>query len=98
MIGRDPMANGVWAVNVAADGVYKITLRTRPGKDEKVLTATSAKVEVGDASAEKAVAKGSKNVALELKLKAGSAMLKTYLTNADGKSRGAYYVEVEKLD
>jgi arylsulfatase A-like enzyme len=64
-----------------------------PGK----LTATRARVRVGDVEKTTPVPAGAEEVELRLVLDHGSARLQTWFIDAEDQSRGAYYVEVERL-
>jgi arylsulfatase A-like enzyme len=64
-----------------------------PGK----LTATRARVRVGDVEKTIPVPAGAEEVELRLVLDHGSARLQTWFIDAEDQSRGAYYVEVERV-
>jgi arylsulfatase A-like enzyme len=97
-LANNPQANGWWAVDVARAGKYRITLRDRPAEVRKPLTAQRAKLEVNDLTKEMDVAVDAEAVVFDVELAAGRARLQTTLTDAAGKSRGAYFVTVEARD
>lgn len=93
----NPPANGWWAVAVATPGKYRIILRDRPAGVAQLLTAKRASVRIGELEASAEVSEKSEQVVLELDLPEGDTRLETTLTDADGKSRGAYFVTVEHV-
>jgi len=56
-----------------------------------------ARLRIGDVKVEKDISPGATRARFELDLKAGPAMLQTWLTNEQGKEHGAYFVWVERL-
>lgn len=96
VVRQMPLANGSWAIEVAHAGTYRFTLRHQPAEAKKELQANRARVKVGDQEASVAVAAGSEAVQLQMELKAGLSRLQTWLDGPQG-SRGAFYVEVERL-
>ncbi len=96
-VQADPLVNGWWAVEVERPGKYEITLRTRPSGIPYPLAASRARVKVGDAEASADVPAKAEEVTLELELQPGPARLETWL-EGDGKSRGAYYVRVRRVE
>ncbi|MGH7200100.1 MAG: sulfatase-like hydrolase/transferase, partial [Planctomycetaceae bacterium] len=97
-IERDPLANGTWAVEVDRPGRYEITLRTRPKYVDHPLSADKARVKIGDVEAERDVPASATEVTIALELDSGPAMMQTWLESADGQSRGAYFVEVRRVE
>ncbi len=92
------VGNGTWAVKVVRDGKYRFTLRQRPAGVDYQLKPGKARLKIGKTEATAKVADGQDCVELTVDLKAGSAMLQTWLDEDEGASRGAYYVTVRKLD
>jgi hypothetical protein len=83
---------------VAEPGLYAFTLRERPEVAAFPLTANEARLRVGNLIDEKRkVEQGATSVRFEAELKAGDTEVQTWLTEKDGSSRGAYFVEVERL-
>ena len=93
-IGRDQKANGFWAVDVAREGKYEITLRTRPAHVKHPLKPGTARVKTGDVDVSQPVKNGVTAVSFTVNLKAGPTKLQTWLDEPDGTSRGAYFVDV----
>ncbi|HUE71839.1 MAG TPA: arylsulfatase [Pirellulaceae bacterium] len=94
-VSMDPLANGQWAVEIAADGNYDFTLRMRPEGTPYKLPPGKARVKIGDTEAAADIPANADSVTIRLALKkSGHVMLQTWLIEADGKSRGAYYVTV----
>ena len=59
--------------------------------------AKKARLKVGSFDETAAVSPGDKSVSFQVTLPTGHTNLQTWLTDASGKSRGAYYVYVERL-
>jgi arylsulfatase A-like enzyme len=97
MIRQAPWANGYWMIEVAQPGDYEITLRQQPAQANKPLEATKARVKIGDVEQTQDVAPNASAATLRLKLPAGPQRMQTWLTAADGQSRGAFFVEVRRL-
>jgi arylsulfatase A-like enzyme len=91
-------ANGFWAVEVARPGKYAVTLRERPAVAKFPLTAVTARLTVGKVDASKPVPAGTTSVTFEVDLTSGKTRLQTWLTEKDGTSRGAYFVEVKHVE
>ncbi len=97
--------NGYWALKVDRPGRYRFTLRHRPAVAEFPLQAATARMKLGTtvdtlgtvADVPTAVPEGATSVSLEANLTPGPVFLQTWLDTADGTSRGAYYVDVERL-
>ena len=96
-VSRDPEANGVWAVEVAEAGRYAFTLRMRPAPLKYEIPRGTARIRLGEVESEVAIADEMTAVRIEADVPAGPAMLQTWLESAEGASRGAYFVEVERV-
>ena len=96
-VERDPPANGYWSVEIEQGGRYAITLRSRPAGVNHRLSAERARVRIGDIEAEAGVSVEDSTVTLSVDLPAGPATLQTWLESDGGRSRGAYFVTVERL-
>ena len=100
--------NGFWAVEVARAGRYEITLRRWPeelgapiaaGVDGgQAIKAVEAKIRIGKVEAAHAIPAGAPAVTLSARLEPGKTRLQTWLIDADGRSRGAYFAKVERTD
>ena len=97
MVQRTPNANGFWALEVARAGRYRFTLRQQPAPAGCPIAASAARVAVGTAAANGPVANGATAVCFELNLPAGPSRLTTTFTDSSGHTRGAFFVEVERL-
>lgn len=100
MIRQELIANGHWVTSVVEDGKYRFTLRTRPPGIESQLSSADgvARVQVGNQDVRANFKAGDEEVSLEMELKAGQHKLQTWLTTDTDKTRGAYFVEIEKLE
>jgi len=96
-VKQAPLVNGFWAVEVARDGRYEFTLRQQPAQANYSLDAVSARVAVAGVEGTATVPQGATSVTWTAELKAGKSRLQTWLTRADGQSRGAYFVEIRKV-
>jgi len=98
------VGNGPWAVEVEQDGTYEIELRRWPREADKPINegsgpqAVTARLKIGGVEDSKPVAEDAKAVLFQVELKAGPTMLQSWLSNADGKSRGAYYAYVKRVE
>jgi arylsulfatase A-like enzyme len=97
MIRQAPWANGYWMIEVATAGDYEITLRQQPGEAAIPIEAATARVKIGEVDQVQQVEPGATDVTLRLQLPAGPNRMQTWLTAGDGKSRGAFFVEVRRL-
>jgi hypothetical protein len=61
------------------------------------ICAKKARLKVGDFDETVPVEAGAKYIAFQVTLPAGAVQLQTWLTDASGKSWGAYYVYIERL-
>jgi arylsulfatase A-like enzyme len=90
--------NGPWRVRAVRAGRYRFVLRERPKVAGFELPARQARLRVGEAFDEtRSVEPGATGVRFEVDLPAGDAEIRTWLVDADGTSRGAYYVDVTYL-
>ncbi len=92
------LSNGPWAVDVAAAGRYRVTLRRWPAVEARAMGCVEASIEVAGVRATKPVAGDDRSASFEVTLPAGPTMLLTKLRRADGEEHGAYFAEVERLD
>jgi arylsulfatase A-like enzyme len=98
-VETDPLVNGWWAVKVARAGKYQLILRMRPEGTEHKIPAGEARVKIGDKEGSVKVAEGATSATIALELEpTDHVQLQTWLTQADGKSRGAYYTTVRRLE
>jgi len=99
--------NSFWAVDVAQPGTYEITLRRWPAEADTPITAavpggraiaaTKARLKIGEIELTRPIEKDAKSVTFTVELTPEQTKLQTWLVDErTGKSRGAYYVEVER--
>jgi len=96
-VERQIEANGFWAVDVARSGTYRLTLRAKPEVEAFPLGSGTVRLKVGPVEETQSVAGDVSAVSFTLGLEAGPARLQTWVEGDKGK-RGAFYVEVERLD
>ncbi len=96
-VTRGMIANGPWTVQVVRDGRYYIDLYRWPKHLNKAMQCKHARLKIGDIELEKDVPLDAVYARFELDLKAGPAMLQTWLTNQEDQQHGAYIVWVERL-
>ncbi|MCD6304363.1 MAG: arylsulfatase [Planctomycetes bacterium] len=90
-------ASGPWAVQVVRDGRYRFDLYRWPKHLDRPMDSTHARLKIGSIELQKDISPQDVRARFELDLKAGPAMLQTWLTGKDGKKFGAYFVWVERL-
>lgn len=93
----DLFANGVWKVEVVREGKLRFILRQRPEIAKFPIQAQTARIRIGDHDERKAIPTGASEVHFDLLLQPGKYDLQTWL-ESEGRSRGAYYVEVRTLE
>jgi len=92
------LGNGFWGIDVQRDGTYEFELRRWPDHVNQPLEATRARLKIADVDvSQPAFSKDSKST-FQVKLKAGKTRLQTWLTTPEGKTRGAYFVYVRRVD
>ena len=94
-VRKGEIANGFWAVEVARPGKYAITLRQQPAVAKFPIEAETARLSIGKVDMHQNVPAGATSVTFEVRLEAGPTRLQAWLTHRDGKSKGAYFVEVK---
>jgi arylsulfatase A-like enzyme len=95
MVKKGVEANGFWAVDVARAGKYEISLRQQPAVAKFAIQAQAARLTVGKVDVSQQVPPGAASVTFEVRLEVGSTRLQTWLTEKNGMSKGAYFVEVK---
>jgi arylsulfatase B len=100
-------ANGFWAVDVVRPGRYEIELRRWPKEagaainaaipGGKAISATKARLKVGDIDVTQPVTANAKGVVFTVNLTKGETKLQSWLIDDNGGSRGAYYVYVKRV-
>ena len=100
-------ANGFWAIRIERDGTYRFELRRWPGELDKPINAAvergkaidpkTARLKIADLDRSLPVKPGDKGIVFKADLKAGETTMQTWFIDADGTSRGAYFVYVTRL-
>jgi hypothetical protein len=98
MVKGAVVANGFWALEVARAGTHEITLRQQPTETEIPIEATTARMKIGETEVTLPVPSGATGITFRVDLQEGSTRLQTWLDGNDGRSRGAFYVYVERTD
>jgi hypothetical protein len=101
------LKNSFWAVDIEQTGQYEISLRRWPAEADTPITAApdggkalaikKARLKIADFDKTIDVSADDKAATFRMKLKAGPTHLQSWFTDADGTSRGAYYVYVRRL-
>ena len=86
-----------WATHVAESGLYAFTLMERPPEADYAIEGVEARIEIGPFEARRAISPGARSMRFETELEAGPTKLWTWFDRADGTTRGAYFVDVERL-
>lgn len=91
--------NGYWAIDVMQAGTYEVELRRWPRPSRLGIDAQRARLKIGDVEAEKVTSPFDPDATFRVKLNAGPTTLQSWLTTGrEGKSRGAYFVYVRRLE
>ncbi len=96
-VRRNLVANGFWAIEVARPGRYRFVLRERPAWVNAPLEAEQARIKIGQVDRAQQVPAGSSGAEFVVDLPAGQTRLQTWLTDGQGVSRGAYFVDIRYL-
>ena len=89
-----------WLVDVSRAGTYRFTLARWPRNLDRPIESTRAQLKIGDIMRESVIARPevATEVVFEVELSAGPAKLQTWLTEPGGRTHGAYFVTVERLE
>jgi arylsulfatase A-like enzyme len=98
MVRQGVKANGFWAIEVARAGKYEVILRQQPAEAKFPLEGTSARLKIGEIDLSKPISPGALEVKFEVSLKAGKTRLQTWLSDKSETLRGAYFVEIRRLE
>lgn len=94
----DAKANGFWVVDVVQEGRYEFMLRARPEGVDYALQEGQAAIRIGDVEKSAPIVPGTDSVNITVDLKAGEAKLQTWLNERDRGERGAFFVDVRRLE
>jgi arylsulfatase A-like enzyme len=97
-VRKREIANGFWALEVARPGKYEITLREQPAQADFPIQAQTARLTIGKIDETRPVPANATSLTFAVHLEAGSTRLQTWLTEKNGTSRGAYFVDVKCLE
>ena len=86
-----------WAVRVAESGLYAFTLMERPPEADYPIEGVEARIKIGSIESKQSIPADARSVRFETELDKGSTELWTWFDRADGTTRGAYFVDVERL-
>lgn len=97
---RRTLSNGPWWLEVATAGQYRISLSRWPAYLEKAIDSTDAKIEIAGQTLELTIDSPDRLVTADfvVDLPAGPAELTTTLTTIDGKTHGAYFASIERVE
>lgn len=89
-----------WLVDVNRAGAYRFTVSRWPRYLGRSIASTRARLKIGDVARESVIPDPDSvtEVSFEVELSAGPAELQTWLTEPGGRTHGAYFVSVERLD
>lgn len=96
-IARAPDVTGIWNINVTRAGTYEFDLLQRDKPADFAIEATKAGLRVGDVEASADVPAGASTVRFTLDLPAGRTTMETSFVDADGSTRGAFFVYAKRL-
>ena len=98
-VRRDPTVNGTWEIEIAEPGRYEFSLRMRPPGVDHPLPEGTARIRVGEIEQTEPIEKGESVVVIgAVELPAGPAKLQSWLPTSEGGTRGAFYIEVRRLE
>jgi len=92
------MGNGFWAIEVMRPGKYEFELRRWPDHVDGPIEATHARLKIADVDVEQPVPPDATKTTFTLDLEPAKTRLQTWLTTPDGKTRGAYFVYVRRVE
>jgi hypothetical protein len=90
--------NGYWALDVVRGGQYEVELRRWPRPSHLGIDARHARLKIGDVELEKVTSPYDESASFRVELAPGPTTLQTWLTGNNGKTRGAYFVYVRRLE
>lgn len=94
----DAEANGFWAVEVAQPGKYEFILRSRPAGVPYAMKSGTARLKIGSVEASTEIAAESDGAKIVVALSQGPARLQTWLKEDGRNERGAFFVDVRRVD
>ena len=98
-IEKGLIGNGYWMADFSQSGTYEFTLRQKPAVAEFPIEATAASISVGNREQLSPVPAEATSVTLTMAVAAGKKRMQaTFDNETDGNSRGAYFVEIRRID
>ena len=91
-------SNGYWAIDVVRDGTYEVELRRWPRPSRLGIDASRARLKVGAVEMEKPTSPYDSSATFRVELPPGPTSLQTWLIGSGGKTRGAYFVYVRRVE
>jgi arylsulfatase B len=88
-------SNGPWAIEVARTGTYEVTFSRWPLHLHKPLAAVTAGLTVQGHRLQQSISAEADRVVFQVPLVPGQVRLEGYLTDAEGQSRGPYYLRIQ---
>jgi arylsulfatase A-like enzyme len=96
-VQRGDLIIGPWAVDVKKPGTYRISLHRWPPYLNKAMNMAEARLQIGGFDQTMSLNEEATEASFTVNLKAGPAMLQTWLTRPDGKQLSAYFTQVRLL-
>lgn len=94
----DAEANGFWAIEIAQDGRYEFTLRSRPAGVPYQMKPGQARIRIGEVEASSPIIAGADSAKVLMELKSGTGRLQTWLKEQGRGERGAFFVDVKRVE
>ncbi len=94
------MESWPWLVDVSRAGMYRFILSRWPRHLGRPIASTRARLKIGDVVRESVISgpDAVTEASFDVELSAGPAELQTWLTEPGGRTHGAYFVTVERLE
>ena len=92
------LGNGFWAIDVTRPGRYEFELRRWPDHTDRPIEAKHARLKIGQTDLNHPVDPTDKKTTFTVDLPAGRTRLQTWLTTANDKTHGAYFVYVSRVE
>ena len=96
-VNRGVVMNGPWTIDVDRAGEYEISLLRWPSHTGKAMDCTRARLKVGDFDKSVDLSISDTVAKFRVTLPKGPADLQTWIDRSDGKTSGAYFVEVLRV-
>jgi uncharacterized sulfatase len=89
--------NGLWAIEIVNAGRYSIRLSRFPDDDSHAMRASKAVLQIGEQRFEKTIDRNASSVSFDMTLDVASTLVQTSLQDDQSGTRGAYFVEIERI-